>query len=1410
MNQSFRAFLWTVLLLAVAGTGYGQGWALPAKTPETPVACTGCPNVDPNSQTVGYKAPIATFTGRYLDSSNQSEWFKPFRTARAKYVLPMPALDRIYFRYGDGSVASYKLSTFFSRLEAGEKLVYAAPDGQSYRAGNPEVWLKWDTWFNPEIGSGWKTNSVDGSLRMTFFDVDDKGYVYIASTMYGWGILKDDFSVYGGVMQTMIQKYPSAKGDSAPNIIAAVKGATRYYAILGKFDMWDVTDRKNPAKLTSSVPGPKHFAKNAAGDRIAIVDDTGTLTINTGDGFANNSPALYTATGYLNITSDGTNFFALKSPPAITVLVPSGNSYVEQPGVPTDPTFLADSIKYGDGYLVLTGPDTGGGWDVRVYKVGANLVPASIVTNGTPADSRYPSYFRNYYGVPPNNHYVVPGYINMLDGVIVKLNGKTYLIICGKGLGDVYELAGGDSISVTNDGAAGTINPNAPPASNSKTFYGDPIQFTAKSQSPNVSNVVWNFGNPEAGPAKNSQLTSLTNTPMPYQYSNLAKTGLGLKTVSASALSDASVKGVATATLESPTARFAIAGTNPRYLFTQPNASSPAPIVVGDSFVDASDGRVESHFDSWMLDGVTTKTAPGEFLGAGLCGPHSLTFTTFYGPYQGAGATLTTLGGNFIVGLDAASGAVVYGVRPFAAALEIAGSDAASITFRSTSRITTNTAIFTVAHLTGFTWKWELVTDSGAPLAAALTGIGTTIPNYAVAKSALAASAGGARVRLTLSTTAPFTGTSCAGMETSVALSSPLRAPDPKITQTGDCQGTPCTFTVGSLGGIDIVADAWTFSWQVLQSNGTPADSSMFSASSTTGSSFSPTFYKTGTYTVKVTAQNAIDARPASVNVSVTIATPLCANLTNNSFVPTFSGAQGCNPYQSCQSGEALELRADAPLQGGYDPSCSIHTYTWYLNGLQIATGSPASPYTATSSGALTVIIYNGTQTKTYPATGTLQLNVGTSPPPPPPSGGTCGGLGANNVFISYQGNQGCATTFACKNNEVITFSADPYLYDFNCAFHQFSWTFGDGGTANTRQPQHAYTSAGNHTVTLTVTNVTTSQSVSKTISVTTNEAGGGGNNGSCPAMTGSNVAIAYNGPSSGCSSNTAQACSNNEQISFDATSYAGYDFSCSTHSFSWDFGDNGTANGKSPAHAFTSSGQHTVKVTISNSTQQNFVRQITLNTGSTTPATCGTITSNSLYIDYQNANSTCGPLAGPCSQGDALNFTVRQFGAYDMGCANHTFDWDFGDGSAHAFTKDAVHQYALAGTYSAKCTVNNGSQTVVLRQAVSISGQSPVGGDIQIDPSVTAVPKDAGLPPHTYVFKATVTGAPTGAKYTWDFGDSDSQSGQVANGLTVTHTYSNGKKYTATLSIYSSTNQLLKTQTATVGGSGRRRSVRH
>lgn len=70
---------------------------------------------------------------------------------------------------------------------------------------------------------------------------------------------------------------------------------------------------------------------------------------------------------------------------------------------------------------------------------------------------------------------------------------------------------------------------------------------------------------------------------------------------------------------------------------------------------------------------------------------------------------------------------------------------------------------------------------------------------------------------------------------------------------------------------------------------------------------------------------------------------------------------------------------------------------------------------------------------------------------------------------------------------------------DAGGTINAWSWTFGDSGTATTKNPSHIYASAGTYSVTLTVTDSVNSQQSNITKSVTVNT----GTGGSCPVIAG-------------------------------------------------------------------------------------------------------------------------------------------------------------------------------------------------------------------------------------------------------------------------------------------------------------------
>ncbi|HEX9160568.1 MAG TPA: PKD domain-containing protein [Thermoanaerobaculia bacterium] len=1329
MTQTLRRISGFVFVFALAFSAYGQNWAKPAKTPNTPVPCAGCTGVLPDALTVGY-GPGMTFLGRFLDSDNTTDFQGTFRTGRAAEVQVSDALNRVYIRVGS-SVFAYNKDLFFQRLESGEALLpsTAVPvkPSNARPAGQVETFLKWDEWFAPEFTSAtcpgtstsptcWQTPKQDGQDRIVAFDVDDQGYVYIAATIFGWGIVKDNLTTgSAGFMTTQSQVIGNVNSKS-PFAIGTAKGSRQYAFVSGNSSsVWDVTNRKAPVFMRTMPIPLQWFAKNSDQTVVGATDAAGTFSIYTADQLAAGGQPLATEAGCRGASSDGSAFYTSKVGPnglSIITYTPTGTGGYTRREDPAGVSLSVSSIQVGAGFITISGTDSGGAWDARVFRL-SNGTPTAIAIASVPApQTQYTSYFRNYYSSPPilpPATYVKPFISNLQDGVVARANGgRIYLIICDYGLGDVYELPAGPTVAITKT-QVGTVNPNTPADRNAKIFYGDPLQFVGTSTDATATTLSWDFGNPESGIANTIQLPAGQLTPVPpLQYSNLTPAKINTKTVATNALANPAIKGTIPIALTMPTVAFKIAGqTAASLIFTQPNASSPAPIVVGDSFVDASDGRGESHFVDWNIDGVSNKLTPVDptsgqpiLQPVGQCGAHTLAFTAHYGPYSGTGAALATIPGptgvvDFPVALN-----LGYTVQPFAAALTLASSNASAITFNDASRF---------ADRTGITYQWSVIDANGGSVPFTPT-TGVTTPSalpvlpLGVPKS-LFGTQRNLRVQLTLTSATPLLGCTT---QTSTAVSSPLNGPDPvDLVPTGVCANAPCSFTASSASGVDPVADGWTFAWQVLNSLGQPATPGTdYTAVPLTQKTLNLAFMARGTFTIQLTVNNPVGVA-TKTSQPITVTTPVisCKPLTPNAWTVGYAGTtSGCGVGTACTAGETISFFAGSPLgfNDGYDPLCAAHTFTWTfgdgqpaVTGQTSADGFGAAPHAYAVNGTYTVTltVFNGAATQSY--SGSVRVGNTPPPPPPPPPPDRCA-LNSSNFSLRYSaaaGGSGCssATNSTCKNGETLSFIVDT--------------------------------------------------------------------TGSCP-----------------------------------------------TNTFAWVFPD-GTASGPQTTHSFSATGSHLVTVTITNSVMQPVQKTVVVNT-SDNPGSCQTISANvSLFIDYFNPSHTCGPLSNSaCAAGESLSFTVQQSFPYDIGCANHSFDWDFGDGSPHASTRDVVHQFPSGGaTFNVKCTVSNGQQTVTLVQPVAISG-NPGQGDAQID-----IAFESGSSPQQFKFTAIVDEANAGkaASYTWDFGETGGTPFTTAD-KSVSYAYKTSGKFNVTLKVFDASNVLLgPPKTVTVTVSDRRRAVR-
>jgi PKD repeat protein len=1248
-----------VALLALglfAAPIFAQTWTRPAKTPNTDVTCTTCPGKAQGKQTVGYPAALGAYVGRYLDSDNVNDFQQNFRTARARHVIPALSRGRIYFIIGS-AVFAYDADRFFQRLAASEQLADIAivPVTWNFpldRGGGPhEIVLSYDEFFYAEnSGAPWIINASDGQERLKGVDFDDQGYVYLAHTLYGWGIVRDEGKRDGDLMGTLFQDLGQQQGSVQPLGIAVLKGsAGNYYAFISNtastpINVWDVTNRQQPTRVSTPQKSMVRYAKTADNMRIGLTTVEGKFEVYTADSLANGGAALISVRGpgdsdVRGVATDGTNFFIASdasSGLAISVYAPDGGGYRKLGDYPTNRYTLSTmNLHYDGGYLVQSGL-TGGTYELRLFKV-SNFQVSEVDLGG---------YFQHYYVINPDAKYATPRFGIFYDSTVVKRNGHTYLIATGYGLGDVYELPGSGSIAITNQGSVGHANPNRPPGGAAGPFYGDPVGFNASITGAAPTNIQWDFGNPEAASvaADPNVVNGVTGTPISHRYSGLTSAAqLPLnRIVKATSIADANVSGAINVSIATPAVAVGIAGRSGTV--TQASQLSAIPIVAGDRFVDASDGSVESHFDDWSIDGNVTKALPGDSVAVGACAAsHTLNFDAHYGPYTGT--PLVSLS-DLPIGIHSAA----YSVRPFGASIATAPSTA-DITFTATVRTTGDTTILSAAQVAALQYRWQLIDASSNVLVAGPSGSGA-VPAFVVAKSSFTSR--GIHARLTLTSPTPAGG-ACAGlnMETVDAFTQALNGPDPAVD--GGCAadgGPPCSFRTLSASGVDQAADGWTYAWSVQ-----PATF----RGSTNAATFAPAFTAVGQYTVKVTVTNAIGTSTATKDVTVTKTPPVCPPMSpgNNVFIAYQSASGSCSFVGgACNANEPITFAASA---FNYDFACDTHTFTWdFGDGAGGSAKTLNHSYGAAGIYTVTLTIRNASES----ASMSVAVTVGQPPPP-------CQIMvPGTNVFAAFSAASGCtsANTKPCRVAETINFGAGASGYDYNCATHSFQWDFGDGKTATTSSinVQHSYAAVGTYNVALTISNGTQSVSTTGSVRVAATK--------DCPALSASSFFIAYNGPKSQCTYVGDTTCSNAEDVGFNAAAALGFDASCGTLTYQWDFGDGSAAlSGASVTHKFAAAGKYDVKVAVSDGTtsvtyvatvkvrDDNFVLECAFDFTVEPRVVGGTVLPNEFVFIAAGAN----------------------------GATAASYEWDFGDGTrTTGSAPQQTHAYADGQIYTVTLTV--------------------------------------------------------------------------------------------------------------------------
>lgn len=1161
-----------MFLLASVPSALGQNYPKPWKQGGTPTVCPNddkvCPGVNSVGQTnIGlktfpYASPVVVHTGRFLDSSFTTNFQyreNSIRTLRARRVRIARtqrgnAPPRAYIQLGS-SVGVYSLSSFFTSTLPSGMVSIKLPFPKVFRSDYvPENVAKWQALIHPE-GDGiqrifgvqcqpnkWCCPYGDGQDRMRDFDFDDRGYVYLAVESFGWGIVKDNGETGGETLDFVSQVLETSSSLSSTGMITVLKTGGKYY-VVATDDVsqearivHDVTDPANPTAVGSKKLGPDYafisWAKDDANERIALIvggPKNRRIEIYNYSTLASGGSPLVTFEGgakdFKDVTVDENgNFWTAEvteglTNNAIIKLEKTATGYTKRSfdvfGEPftseTLPHLAYGTVEYGDKYLTVVGRGAGKQQDVRLFKI----------EGGEPVPINLNYYFRNYYWSAPQDYAEPPGSDQSYGAYPIKWNNKLYLIQSTLGLGDVFELQAGDSISVSQKAATlGTANPYAK-STESGPFYGDILRFTAASSNPSFPySLNWDFGNPDS---PENQRSGRTGDDIDHQFTglNTAAKVTAAKAVRATATADAEMTDAVSVTLKLPTARIGIKGTN----IVVTADSSALDVVAGDELTDSSDGIVQGHFSAWTLDTSSSNKKPDETLPVGAVGPHTVTLATNYGAYN---TSFATVGQPYV---DSVSG-ISYTVRPFVAAFGTHTKSGSTVTFKGTARKTSLTALMSA---TSWTVQWSLKTASGTdvvPPTSATVAVGT-VPDFAVAAAIPNKSKLKLRISVDLAGLAPE-----AANYAFHEIEQELITPDPKITRSGCANvGEPCSFTVTSTAGNPITG--WTFLWTLKKSG--------VQVGTATGTTFTPSLSEAGSYTASVKASTTI-FEGTDDDGPFTVEGPVCGALPADNLISIYASCK-----KDCPTNTDITLRAEA---WGYQYQ-GCEEYLWKFGDGSTLTTTDREikhKYTAKGNKQVSLRIRKGTATS---AEVFDTIGVGTTIIDPQP---TC--TAPSNIGVGFNGNKGCRFGEDCKTGEVITFTATRGLSGLQSC-DSTTWTFGDNSSGSGSPTTHTFNTPGTYTVGAVVSNTYGEMGpVNVTVTVVPD------NNCAAPPAA-SQLYIEYKGAQSNCTGVNKLPCQPNEAITFKPRGFPVDNFQ-GCDRFEWNFGDSTSpSSAKEPQHSF-------------------------------------------------------------------------------------------------------------------------------------------------------------------------------------------------------------------------------------------------
>ncbi len=295
-------------------------------------------------------------------------------------------------------------------------------------------------------------------------------------------------------------------------------------------------------------------------------------------------------------------------------------------------------------------------------------------------------------------------------------------------------------------------------------------------------------------------------------------------------------------------------------------------------------------------------------------------------------------------------------------------------------------------------------------------------------------------------------------------------------------------------------------------------------------------------------------------------------------------------------------------------------------------------------------------------------------------------------------------------------------------------WTFGDGTTSNVQHPNHTYTAPGLYTVSLTVSDGSLSNTMTRVeyINVGQNVVGP--------------IADFVGSPTTG----TAPLLVQFTDLSTSGTN--------PITSWYWTFGDGATSNVQHPNHTYNAPGLYTVTLTVSD----------------------GSLSNTMTRVEYINVGqNVVGPIAdfvgSPTTGTSPL---LVQFTDLSTAGTNPIISWywSFGDGTT-SNVQHPAHVYTSVGVYTVTLVVSNGtlSDTLTRVHYIEVTEVIPIGPTADFK----GVPTSGNAPLNVQFTDLSLPGSNPIISWYWTFGDGD-----VSTLQHPAHTYSAPGLYTVSLTV--------------------------